>query len=49
MKTDVDTGTLTPANLANGSTVTFDDVGDSAFLKYMDEAWVFMGGTATLA
>lgn len=49
MKTDAGAGTLTPTNLANGSTVTFDDVGDSATLTFMDGSWVFMGGTATLA
>ncbi len=49
MKTDLGAGTLTPANLANGSTVTFDDPGDSATMKFMDGSWVFMAGTATLA
>lgn len=41
--------TVTPANLANGSTITFDDAGDSAYLKFTNGAWVFLGGTATLA
>ena len=49
MKTDAADGTLTPSNLKNGTTITFDDVGDSAHLIFMDGAWVFMGGTATLA
>lgn len=49
MKSDVADGTLTPDNLANGSTITFDDVGDSAHLVFSDGAWIFMGGTATLA
>ena len=49
MKTDAADGTLTPAHLKNGTTITFDDVGDSAHLIFMDGAWVFMGGTATLA
>ncbi len=49
MKTDGGVGTLTPANLANGSTLTFDDVGDSAHLEFMDGSWIFFGGTATLA
>lgn len=48
MKTDGGVGTLTPTNLKNGSTLTFDDVGDSAHLVFIDGAWVFMGGTATL-
>ena len=42
-------GTLTPANLGNGTTITFDDVGDSADLLFTNSAWHFMGGTATLA
>lgn len=40
---------LTPANLLNGTTLTFDDVGDSADLIFMSTGWVSMGGTATLA
>lgn len=49
MITDNGAGTLTPSNLGNGSTVTFDDVGDSADLLFTNGAWHFMGGTATLA
>lgn len=49
MKTDGGAGTLTPTNLYNGTTITFDDVGDSAYLVFIDGQWVFMGGTATLA
>jgi len=49
MIVDGGAGTLTPTNLYNGSTLTFDDVGDSAYLKFMNGNWVFMGGTATLA
>ena len=49
MKTDADVGTLTPSNLGNGTTITFDDVGDSAHLLFTNGAWHFMGGTATLA
>lgn len=49
MKTDVNTGTLTPSNLGNGTTITFDDVGDSAHLLFTNGSWHFMGGTATLA
>lgn len=49
MKTDVNTGTLTPTNLGNGATITFDDVGDSAHLLFTNGSWHFMGGTATLA
>lgn len=49
MQSDGGAGTLTPSNLANGTTITFDDVGDSAFLLFTNSAWHFMGGTATLA
>jgi len=49
MITDGGTGTLTPANLANGTTVTFDDVGDCAHFLFTNSDWYFMGGTATLA
>jgi len=49
MKTDGGAGTLTPSNLGNGSTITFDDVGDSAWLVFTNAAWHFVGGTATLA
>jgi len=49
MTTDGGAGTLTPTNLLNGTTITFDDVGDSAHLKFMSTGWVWMGGTATLA
>lgn len=49
MKTDNGDGTLTPDNLNNGTTITFDDVGDSAYLVFFNNGWNFMGGTATLA
>ena len=49
MKTDVGDGTLTPDSLGNGTTITFDDVGDSASLLFTNGSWHFMGGTATLA
>jgi len=49
MKTDGGTATLTPTNLGNGTTITFDDAGDSADLLFTNAAWHFMGGTATLA
>ncbi len=48
MKTDGGDGTLTPTNLTNGTSIVFDDVGDSAHLKFMDSGWVWFGGTATL-
>ena len=49
MKTDGGDGTLTPSNLGNGTTITFNDVGDSANLIFTNAAWHFMGGSATLA
>ena len=49
MQTDGGDATLTPTNLGNGTTLTFDDVGDSAHLLFFNSAWHFMGGTATLA
>lgn len=49
MIADGGAGTLTPTNLGNGTTITFDDVGDSADLLFTNGAWHFMGGTATLA
>lgn len=49
MKTDGGDGTLTPTNLSNGTTITFDDAGDSADLVFLDGSWNMVGGTATLA
>jgi len=50
MITDGGDGTLTPTNLGNGSTLTFDDVGDSAHLVFVNSAWYLIGTpTATLA
>lgn len=49
MKTDGGAGTLTPASLGNGTTITFDDVGDCADLLFTNSAWHVIGGTATLA
>lgn len=49
MKTDGGDGTLTPANLGNGTTLTFDAAGESAHLIFTNGNWYFMGGTATLA
>ncbi len=49
MKTDGGVGTLTPDSLGNGSTIVFDDVGDSAHLIFTNAAWHMIGGTATLA
>ena len=50
MITDGGAGTLTPTNLAGTpTTIVFDDVGDTAELKFLNGAWYFLGGTATLA
>ena len=49
MKTDGGDGTLTPAHYANGTTLTFDDVGDSVMLLFTNGAWHWMGGRATSA
>lgn len=49
MVADGGAGTLTPTNLGNGSTITFDDVGDVAELIFVNSAWYKIGGSATLA
>ena len=49
MVADGGDGTLTPTSLGNGTTITFDDVGDCAELIFINSAWYFIGGTATLA
>lgn len=36
-------------HLGNASSITFDDVGDNALLKFTNGAWYFSGGTATVA
>ena len=46
MKTDAGVATLTPTNLSNGTTIVFDDVGDSADLWFVDGSWNFLGGSA---
>ena len=49
MKTDGGAATLTPTSPGNFSTLTFDDVGDSALLIFTNGKWIWMGGTATLS
>ena len=39
MKTDGGDGTLTPTNLADGTTITFNDVGDVVELVFADTKW----------
>lgn len=43
MISDGGDGTLTPTNLAGGSTITFDDVGDSVHLLFTNGAWCIVG------
>lgn len=40
MIVDAGTGTLTPTNLDGGTTITFDDVGDTALLGWDGTNWV---------
>lgn len=40
MVVDGGTGTLTPANLAGGTSITFDDVADFALLSWNGTDWV---------
>ena len=47
--TYVGDGTLTPANLGNGSTITFGAAGQNAELIFLSAAWYMIGGSATLA
>jgi hypothetical protein len=43
-------GTLTPTNLANGTTLTFADVGDAVTLQFLGtEWWVISNNGAVLA
>jgi hypothetical protein len=50
MKTDGGDGTLTPANFAQGTTITFDAVGESVYLLFTNGGWHKMGGhDATIA
>jgi len=45
-----DVATLTPTNLAGANTtVTFNDLGDSAHLLFTAGAWYFVGGEAAVA
>lgn len=50
MKTDGGDGTLTPTNLHDGTTITFDDANDDVMLIFTDSAWKVIGtSTATVA
>ena len=39
MKNDGGVGTVTPTNFASGSTIAFNDVGDTAFLLFTNGNW----------
>ena len=39
MKTDGGDGTLTPASFTGGTTITFNDVGDSVLLLFTNSSW----------
>ena len=41
------TTVVTPAAFANGTTLTFDAVGDAAVLYYNGSTWVLVGSTGT--
>ena len=43
MVADGGDGTLTPTNLAGGTTITFDDVGDAVHLLFRSGAWYVVG------
>lgn len=50
MKTDGGDGTLTPAHLVGGTTLTFNDAGDSVLLCFNGTAWAIVSNNgATLA
>lgn len=44
-----DTAILTPDNLSGGTTITFNNVGDTAVLKFVKGSWYFLSGTAVVA
>jgi hypothetical protein len=50
MLTDGGDGTLTPANFGNGTTITFNDIGDSVLLQFLGtEWWVISNNGCTVA
>ena len=48
MVADGGNGTLTPTNLAGGTTITFNDVGDSVELLFTNGSWFIIGGQGTV-
>ena len=49
MQTDNGAATLTPVNLSNGTTVTFDDVNDAWVGIFLGGSWRSIVATATVA
>lgn len=50
MNTDGGDGTLTPTNFHNGTTITFNDVGDAVLLLFYKAKWGIIANTgATVA
>ena len=43
MVADGGNGTLTPSNLAGGTTITFNDVGDAVTLLFTNSNWFIVG------
>jgi len=48
MITDAGAATLTPTSFANGTTIVFDDAGDSIHLLFTSGSWHDQGGSATV-
>ena len=48
MVVDGGNGTLTPSNLAGGTTITFDAVGDSVHLLFTAAAWYIVGSNGVV-
>jgi len=48
-KAGAESAVLTPSNLHNGTTLTFDAADEVAELEFVDGAWAVVGGDATLA
>lgn len=48
MKTDGGDGTLTPENLADGTTITFGDVGDVVELVFADSNWQIVANSGAV-
>lgn len=46
MKSDTGVATITPANLAGGTSVTLNAAGDSVVLQFVDTDWYILGGNS---